>query len=464
MGGKEGTRGYLYQAFTAVLEALNYKSWDYIHIELPTNDDKVDIALESNNQITMVIQVKSSTVTFDQSEIRRWICELIQDYSCEKYKLYLIGNCNGPAQDFCNAVNDFSLGNSKECETQKFRKAIKGFDISLIQNREVTISMLPFQVDNLISIAKHALYEYSYSRGGRLSPPQLEFVLSAITEEQMFCSITSGKQSRDEFDCKLREKIALLAKGPQITRETIGIISFERGASDLLDTIPRILDLRDKFSERSLKEGLTWDNDIGKTVTSFLTQNTAMGQFYQLALATHGSIAFAAGRTFDSKMGRDVCPIQNSPAPQLWDDQKRNEGHYATWEIENIVVSRAMLDTALVLDVGKNILKEVKQYVEAKELPIGRVVNCKLGESADGAFFAVKDGRHALMLAKRAVAAITEQSQAEQCGNLHIFFAAPNALMFYLGTVSMVLGKCTLYEFDFEKRTHGTYEPSLHFA
>ena len=51
MGGKEGSRGYLYQAFASVLEAMCQKNWDKIYIEFDSADDKVDIALEENNRI-----------------------------------------------------------------------------------------------------------------------------------------------------------------------------------------------------------------------------------------------------------------------------------------------------------------------------------------------------------------------------------------------------------------------------
>ena len=47
MGGKEASRGFLYQGFASVLEALTDKgNWDKIYVEFPTSNDKVDIALE----------------------------------------------------------------------------------------------------------------------------------------------------------------------------------------------------------------------------------------------------------------------------------------------------------------------------------------------------------------------------------------------------------------------------------
>ena len=54
MGGKEASRGFLYQGFASVLEALTDKNkWDKIYIEFPTSNDKVDIALGAANKVTI---------------------------------------------------------------------------------------------------------------------------------------------------------------------------------------------------------------------------------------------------------------------------------------------------------------------------------------------------------------------------------------------------------------------------
>lgn len=54
VGGKEASRGFLYQGFASVLEALTDKNkWDKIYIEFPTSNDKVDIALGAANKVTI---------------------------------------------------------------------------------------------------------------------------------------------------------------------------------------------------------------------------------------------------------------------------------------------------------------------------------------------------------------------------------------------------------------------------
>lgn len=80
MGGKEGSRGYVYQGIVAVLESFSLSFWDKIYVEFPTDDDKVDIALSFGNNIVRAIQVKSTNNTFTPQQIKQWIRDLTNDY------------------------------------------------------------------------------------------------------------------------------------------------------------------------------------------------------------------------------------------------------------------------------------------------------------------------------------------------------------------------------------------------
>ena len=126
LGGKEASRGFLYQAFASVLEALCQKNWDKIYIELKSNDDKVDIALEENGRIIKSIQVKSTINTFSKSSIQTWLSDLIRDdVGSAKFELFLIGQCDDNAITFINSIDKFYQG---ELDA-KAEKALIGFDI-----------------------------------------------------------------------------------------------------------------------------------------------------------------------------------------------------------------------------------------------------------------------------------------------------------------------------------------------
>ena len=108
MGGKEASRGFLYQGFASVLEALTDKgNWDKIYVEFPTSNDKVDIALEQQNQIVKCIQVKSTINTFTKSDIKIWLDDLIKDIESPEYELFLIGQCDKSANTFIKSFEKY---------------------------------------------------------------------------------------------------------------------------------------------------------------------------------------------------------------------------------------------------------------------------------------------------------------------------------------------------------------------
>ena len=45
MSGQDASRGFIYQAFASIIEALTQDNWDGITVEVATPNDKVDIAL-----------------------------------------------------------------------------------------------------------------------------------------------------------------------------------------------------------------------------------------------------------------------------------------------------------------------------------------------------------------------------------------------------------------------------------
>lgn len=178
----------------------------------------------------------------------------------------------------------------------------------------------------------------------------------------------------------------------------------------------------------------------------------------------HASIAFAVGRILDSKSGINVFPIQKSSTngTVLWDVKLSSKRNYATWDISHEKFHENQYDSALVLNVTRNIYGEVVTFIKENNLPIGRIINCT--PSGVGATnFSVEDGTHATALANSVYNAIGRRSTVERRATLHIFAAAPNAFMFFLGQNSVGFGKCILYEYDFEQRNSCTYSQSMSF-
>ena len=51
--------------------------------------------------------------------------------------------------------------------------------------------------------------------------------------------------------------------------------------------------------------------------------------------------------------------------------------------------------------------------------------------------------------------------QKSPASMVHIFAAAPNSLLFFLGQEHQAIAPCIVYEFDFDSRSHKTYQPSF---
>ena len=157
MGGKEGARGYLYQAFASVLEAMCQKNWDKIYIEFDSADDKVDIALEENNRIFKSVQVKSTINTFSKNSLKKWLQDLINDdVGSTEFELFLIGQCDNDAVTFINSVYKFQHNKLDD----KAQGSLKGFDTSVIQGRKIGFTCIPFDVDTLEKIVRDSLFQY----------------------------------------------------------------------------------------------------------------------------------------------------------------------------------------------------------------------------------------------------------------------------------------------------------------
>lgn len=460
MGGKEASRGFLYQGFASVLEALTDKNkWDKIYIEFPTSNDKVDIALGAANKVIKSIQVKSTINTFSKSDIMVWLRDLIADIDAPEYELCLIGQCEKSAITFKNSIEKFynnTLDNTAV-------KSLDGFSTDLLRNKRINFVILPFEIEVLEKIVRDSLHKYISYSNQMLSFDQISFIASATVNDQMISSTHGDGIDRKKFDEELEKRIFLIADKYSPKRISIAVTSFPRGAVHLEDKT-MCLSLVDKYDGRNLKSGYDWNNDIYPMLRDFLISNTKNEHAYQVFLDTHASLAFAAGYVLDSKSGINVFPIQKTAmnGTKLWDVKLSSKKSYSNWSISHEELEENQFDTALILNVTRPIYKDVLEYIKENNLSIGRIINCTPNEGG-ATNFSIENGNHAATLANSIYSAIAQRSTVERRATLHIFAAAPNAFMFFLGQISRGFGKCVLYEYDFEQRDSCSYSESISF-
>lgn len=460
MGGKEASRGFLYQAFASVLEALCQKNWDKIYIEFESEKDKVDIALEKENRIFKSIQVKSTINTFTKHSLSTWLQDLISDdVGSSEFELFLIGQCDNDAIAFINSIDKFQRNNLDK----KSQNSLKGFNTDIIQGRKIKFKCHSFDIDSLEAKVRDSLLKYISNKNKRLTFDQISFIASATVHDQIISSTNGKGIDRDTFDEALEKRIFMVADECSPKRISISVQSFTRGIV-ILEDATKCLSLMERFEERNLKSEYDWNNDIYPILREFLLENTNDKDAYQIYLDTHLSLAFAAGRVLDSKSGVNIFPMQKTATNgvELWYVKQSAQRNYSNWDISHEIFDKSQLDSVLILNVTHSIYNDVVRYIKEKNLSVRRIINCtpnKVGATN----FSIENGNHAADLAHSVCSAIAERSIEERRATLHIFASAPSAFMFFLGRNSRGFGNCVLYEYDYEQRGSCSYSKSISF-
>jgi len=264
--------------------------------------------------------------------------------------------------------------------------------------------------------------------------------------------------TRAEIEAICRK--ANLWRGRVITEpETriIGIRSFVRATEYLEDATDDLLCLENDFDGRHLKAGGSW-GDIYTKVVTFLSRINSCP--HHIHLPTHGTIAFTAGYCLDTKSGMNVVPVQSTSAGRvIWCPDGDYRSDEIQWKLETVQCPGSGDALAVAISVTHDILKDTIKYINYNYPNISRVLHLqqeKLGSRS------IQDGPHAYCLAQDLISKIRkERSEAESCLPLHLFWAAPNAFVFFVGQLARNLGPCILYEHDFDSGRQGAYTQSL---
>ena len=463
MGGQEGSRGYLYQGIATVLEALTSNNWDRIYIEFPTSNDKVDIALSQDDRIVRAIQVKSTENTFAPASVKQWLRDIYNDYKADAYEIVLIGQCTADTLHFINAIPKYYNRNTIKLDKTATR-VLSDFDTSILDSSSVKIRPLPYDLNSLHSILITSLLRYLSDDNTLLSFVKIDLLAKALISEQLLHSTDGSYTDRASFERELHTRIFSIAETFRPQRIPVCIKSFTRDADHTDATLEKTLDLGPVFDGRKIRPGLTWHENVVDPLISFLTSTTNHTERFKLYLEAHASLAFVAGRLFDSKSGIDIVPVQKTSTngSELWELSGNTQDNFSDWTIRSEQISDDVSNTVLILNITHDIRSDVERYIVDSGLRVGRLITCSLPNDG-GTNWAIRDGDHAAFLANRIYAVLACRTIPERRGYLHIFSAAPNGFMFYLGTVSRGFGKGILYEYDFEQADTCTYSPSVIF-
>lgn len=463
MGGKDGSRGYLYQTFASIFQALCLDNWDKIYVEYNSENDKVDIALEKNGNAVKSIQVKSSVNSFDRSAIIEWTNDLIKDdIGATECELFLIGQLAPSAIKFKNAIVALQENNNDKTKLgNEHLKALSNFDISIIKGKILRIMNYPFDLSILTDLLIASLLKYLSIKGFALIYDQLELIAKAIVTDNFLSSISNTGIEKSIFDSRIEEYVLML-KNRCFGFKTIGIVSFERGTEYLSEATEIILSFKEKFDGRKLKPEYDWDRDIYQELDTFLKKNTDVNYKYQLMLEAPLSIAFATGRILDPKSRISAFPSNPDPLhkSEIWNIEDSYDATFIDLDVRDERIDINESDTCLIVSITRNIEDNVNEYISDSGLKIGRMITLTIGGKGPS-FDSIQNAAHAKNLVQQVVESLAKRSTVERRATVHIFVSAPNAFMFLLGQRSRGFGNCVLYEFDLEAKDTGTYSPSF---
>lgn len=276
---------------------------------------------------------------------------------------------------------------------------------------------------------------------------------------QRFLMDKRASFGRDTFR-RLCEIEGLLADAREQSRRshTVGVRSFLRFAENLDEEAATVVSVVDQFSGRHpIGEG-SWPasgSQVEKGLTAPELQKKLRAHEHEVMLECHGSLALLAGYEMSRNSGALVYPVQK-PGRVLW----KPTGSYAgeMWARDELTLDAAAKNVIVSLSVTHDVRPDVDAYVRASGL--AAVARVDLRPAKGYGPTAIEGADHAAALAAALVEELRKARPA-RTAVVHLFSAAPNSLLFFLGQHREAIGRVQIYEFDFSLERDGSYAASI---
>lgn len=239
----------------------------------------------------------------------------------------------------------------------------------------------------------------------------------------------------------------------------VAIRSFLGPSADIAGAAPDdTLLLTGEFRQRYLRDDLDWQRDIRPKVERFLRAETRKSASIRLTLDAHASIALLAGAILDLKSGIRLELVQKGRlGSQTWraDDASATGAGSLDFTVTDVGSGD---EIAVAVSITQPTDAQARAYI-SKHLPqVGRLVSC--GFPGGPGQQTVRGGEHAAVLSEQLSNKLREV-RSNPDARVHLFAACPNAFLFYLGQQHQGIAPCVVYEFDFDRQAHKTYQPSF---
>ena len=243
----------------------------------------------------------------------------------------------------------------------------------------------------------------------------------------------------------------------------LGIRSFTRWAENMENETHQMINLDPYFDGRSIRSTESWMEKIYPEIDRFFQNSLKDRVLYSLRLDCHSSIAFGAGYLIGAKSGFEVVPVQKTVSGQsVWRTKSVPKLLPDMWSITDYRISEQESDIGLAISITHFIADDVREYINRSLPYIHRIIECQLLAGASGK--GIEDGDHAYNLVQQLVQWLKKnRNNQEKQLTLHIFSAAPNGFIFFLGQQAKILGSIKLYEHNFDNPAKNDYQHSIKF-
>jgi hypothetical protein len=234
-------------------------------------------------------------------------------------------------------------------------------------------------------------------------------------------------------------------------------------AKKLETTTEKLLALEEFFDGRFIRNPEWWGGRVLPRLNRFLADAVGQDRPLALSLVAHSTVAFAAGYYFHTKCSTKISIVQVTSGKTLrWSENVGAVSRGPLWQSfeENVTVFDPNVeDVAVAVEITQSTSEAVKAYLAKSGTPVGRLISARI--AGEPGKTRVESGAHAFQLAWQLHQWLKDHIGNDIQRRLHLFISAPNAFLFFFGQLAQSLGLVRLYEYDFERKKHGTYEPSL---
>jgi hypothetical protein len=266
-----------------------------------------------------------------------------------------------------------------------------------------------------------------------------------------------------EFFCK-QEGLWIGKQENHERTVNLGIRSFTRWAENMENETHHMLNLVPYFDGRIVHSPDYWAKKIYPELDKFFLGALKERLLHTLHLDCHASVAFGAGYVVGQKSGFAIAPIQKTVSGQnIWKITSSPSSLSNMWSVGDCKIGDEGKDIGLSISITHSIAKYVQEYIKHSLPNICRIIDFHLLSGIGGK--AIENGEQAYCLAQQVVQWLKEnRTSQEKQMTLHVFSAAPNGFMFFLGQQAKTVGILQLYEHNFDNPADNDYRPSLKFS